>query len=73
MELLKSGSSSGTGYRQCSRDKMSRMDPQAMQLPRPFSKAMQHVFPKKARQTQEWYMQRNLWLMRGMTMKEWVA
>eukprot|EP00957_Ditylum_brightwellii_P174149 13258959-Ditylum_brightwellii.AAC.1 len=39
MELLKSGSSSSVGCRQCSRDKMLHRDPQAMQLPRPFSKA----------------------------------
>eukprot|EP00957_Ditylum_brightwellii_P097075 7392484-Ditylum_brightwellii.AAC.1 len=39
MELLKNGSSSGMGYRQCSRNKMSCRNPQAAQLPRPFSKA----------------------------------
>eukprot|EP00957_Ditylum_brightwellii_P166170 12650652-Ditylum_brightwellii.AAC.1 len=39
MGLPKSGSSSGTGYRQCSRDKISCKDPQAMQLSRPFSMA----------------------------------
>eukprot|EP00957_Ditylum_brightwellii_P007397 560211-Ditylum_brightwellii.AAC.1 len=73
MELQKSGSSSDTGYRQCSRDKTPRRDPQAMQLPRPFSKATQHVFPKKAGQTQKHCIWRNLRLVRGMTMKEWVA
>eukprot|EP00957_Ditylum_brightwellii_P074283 5644167-Ditylum_brightwellii.AAC.1 len=41
MELPKSGSSSSTGYRWCSRDKLPRRDPQAKRLPRPFSKAMQ--------------------------------
>eukprot|EP00957_Ditylum_brightwellii_P045248 3430208-Ditylum_brightwellii.AAC.1 len=40
MELQKSGSSSGAGYRRCSRDKTLHRDPQAMQSPRPFSKAM---------------------------------
>eukprot|EP00957_Ditylum_brightwellii_P062498 4742961-Ditylum_brightwellii.AAC.1 len=67
MELRKSGSSFSVGYRQWSRNKMSRRDPQAMQLPRPFSKAMQHVFLEKARQTQKRYMWRNLQLVRGMT------
>eukprot|EP00957_Ditylum_brightwellii_P076125 5787144-Ditylum_brightwellii.AAC.1 len=38
-ELQKSGSSPGAGYRQCSRDTTSCRDPQATQLPRPFSKA----------------------------------
>eukprot|EP00957_Ditylum_brightwellii_P123537 9419325-Ditylum_brightwellii.AAC.1 len=33
----------------------------------------EHVFLKKAWQTQKRYMWRNLWLMGGMTMKEWVA
>eukprot|EP00957_Ditylum_brightwellii_P099600 7586684-Ditylum_brightwellii.AAC.1 len=73
MGLPKSGSSSDAGYRQCPKDKMLRKDPQAMQLPRPSSKAMQHVFPKKARQTQKCYMQRNIWLVGPMTVKEWVA
>eukprot|EP00957_Ditylum_brightwellii_P077279 5872929-Ditylum_brightwellii.AAC.1 len=40
LELPKSRSSSGMGYRWCSRDKTSCRDPQAIQLPRPFSKAM---------------------------------
>eukprot|EP00957_Ditylum_brightwellii_P084462 6422796-Ditylum_brightwellii.AAC.1 len=31
------------------------------------------AFPKKARQTQKCCMQRNLQLVGGMTMKEWVA
>eukprot|EP00957_Ditylum_brightwellii_P052129 3953066-Ditylum_brightwellii.AAC.1 len=33
----------------------------------------EHVFPKKAKKTQKRYMQRNLQLAGGMTMKEWVA
>eukprot|EP00957_Ditylum_brightwellii_P123788 9436334-Ditylum_brightwellii.AAC.1 len=33
----------------------------------------EHVFPKKAGQTQKRYMQRNLRLVGGMTVKEWVA
>eukprot|EP00957_Ditylum_brightwellii_P100432 7655313-Ditylum_brightwellii.AAC.1 len=33
----------------------------------------EHVFPKKAGQTQKHYMQRHLWLVGGMTIKEWVA
>eukprot|EP00957_Ditylum_brightwellii_P048455 3676860-Ditylum_brightwellii.AAC.1 len=33
----------------------------------------EHVFPKKARQTQKHYMQRNLRLVGGMTVKEWAA
>eukprot|EP00957_Ditylum_brightwellii_P107064 8169013-Ditylum_brightwellii.AAC.1 len=33
----------------------------------------EHVFPEKAGQTQKRYMQRNLWLSRGMTVKKWVA
>eukprot|EP00957_Ditylum_brightwellii_P169774 12922311-Ditylum_brightwellii.AAC.1 len=33
----------------------------------------EHVFPKKVRQTQKHYMQRNLQLMGPMAMKEWVA
>eukprot|EP00957_Ditylum_brightwellii_P167735 12769253-Ditylum_brightwellii.AAC.1 len=33
----------------------------------------EHVFPEKAGQTQKCYMQRNLWLVEVMTMKEWVA
>eukprot|EP00957_Ditylum_brightwellii_P064331 4882318-Ditylum_brightwellii.AAC.1 len=33
----------------------------------------EHVFPKKARQTQKRYMLRNLWLVGPMTVKEWVA
>eukprot|EP00957_Ditylum_brightwellii_P074323 5647243-Ditylum_brightwellii.AAC.1 len=77
MDIWKSGSSSGAGYRKCSRDKMLRKDPQAMQLPRPFSKVMhdvaEHVFSKKVGLTQKHYMQRNLQLVGGMTMKEWVA
>eukprot|EP00957_Ditylum_brightwellii_P004512 342963-Ditylum_brightwellii.AAC.1 len=52
---------------------MLRRDPQATQLPRPSFKATQHVFPEKAGQIQKHYMQRNLRLVRGMTMKEWVA
>eukprot|EP00957_Ditylum_brightwellii_P108212 8256409-Ditylum_brightwellii.AAC.2 len=40
MGLPKSGSSSGAGYRWCSKDKMLHKDPQATQLPRPFSKVM---------------------------------
>eukprot|EP00957_Ditylum_brightwellii_P062152 4717063-Ditylum_brightwellii.AAC.2 len=44
MEPPKSVSRSGVGYRQCSRDKMPRRDPQAMHLPRPFSKAMRSQF-----------------------------
>eukprot|EP00957_Ditylum_brightwellii_P065782 4990091-Ditylum_brightwellii.AAC.1 len=31
------------------------------------------MFPKKARQTQECCMQKNLWLVGGMAVKEWVA
>eukprot|EP00957_Ditylum_brightwellii_P183078 13944806-Ditylum_brightwellii.AAC.1 len=31
----------------------------------------EHVFPKKARQTQKCYMHRNLRLVGKMTMKEW--
>eukprot|EP00957_Ditylum_brightwellii_P062505 4743684-Ditylum_brightwellii.AAC.1 len=73
MGLPKSGPSSDAGYRRCSKDKMLRKDPQATQLPRPFSKAMQHVFPEKARQTQKRYIQRNLWLVGQMAVKEWVA
>eukprot|EP00957_Ditylum_brightwellii_P143030 10898099-Ditylum_brightwellii.AAC.1 len=67
MELPKSGSSSGAGYRQCLREKMSRRDPQATQLSIPFSKATQHMFSKKAEQTQKCYMRRNLQLVGGMT------
>eukprot|EP00957_Ditylum_brightwellii_P048695 3694773-Ditylum_brightwellii.AAC.1 len=33
----------------------------------------EHMFPKKAGQTQKCYMRMNLWIMGGMTMKEWVA
>eukprot|EP00957_Ditylum_brightwellii_P171796 13078119-Ditylum_brightwellii.AAC.1 len=33
----------------------------------------EHVFPKKARQTQKHYMQRNVWLVGEMTVKKWVA
>eukprot|EP00957_Ditylum_brightwellii_P153879 11712763-Ditylum_brightwellii.AAC.1 len=33
----------------------------------------EHVFPEKDGQIQKHYMQRNLQLVRGMTMKEWVA
>eukprot|EP00957_Ditylum_brightwellii_P133929 10212677-Ditylum_brightwellii.AAC.1 len=33
----------------------------------------EYVFCKKARQTQKRYMQRNLWLVGGMTVKKWVA
>eukprot|EP00957_Ditylum_brightwellii_P129124 9849337-Ditylum_brightwellii.AAC.1 len=33
----------------------------------------EHAFPKKARQTQKHYMRRNLQLVGGMTVKEWVA
>eukprot|EP00957_Ditylum_brightwellii_P080590 6129557-Ditylum_brightwellii.AAC.1 len=33
----------------------------------------EHVFPEKVGQTQKCYMQRNLWLMGPMTVKEWVA
>eukprot|EP00957_Ditylum_brightwellii_P120281 9177499-Ditylum_brightwellii.AAC.1 len=33
----------------------------------------EHVFPKKAGQTQNCYMHRNLQLMGEMTIKEWVA
>eukprot|EP00957_Ditylum_brightwellii_P201967 15327989-Ditylum_brightwellii.AAC.1 len=33
----------------------------------------EHAFPEKAKQTQNHYMQRNLWIVGGMTMKEWVA
>eukprot|EP00957_Ditylum_brightwellii_P162719 12391499-Ditylum_brightwellii.AAC.1 len=86
MELWKSGSSSGAGYRWCSRNKMSYRDPQATQLQRHFSKyakcvhfelwldnVAEHVFPEKAGQTQKHYMWRNLWLAGGMTIKEWVA
>eukprot|EP00957_Ditylum_brightwellii_P121389 9257487-Ditylum_brightwellii.AAC.2 len=43
MGLPKSGSSSGAGYRQCSKDNMLCKDPHAMQLPRPLSKATAHV------------------------------
>eukprot|EP00957_Ditylum_brightwellii_P016311 1226635-Ditylum_brightwellii.AAC.1 len=32
----------------------------------------EHVFPKKARQTQKHYMQKNLRLVGGMTVKTWV-
>eukprot|EP00957_Ditylum_brightwellii_P028514 2152930-Ditylum_brightwellii.AAC.1 len=39
-EHLKSGLSSGVGYRQCSRVRMSHRVQQAMQLLRPFSRAM---------------------------------
>eukprot|EP00957_Ditylum_brightwellii_P129592 9884792-Ditylum_brightwellii.AAC.1 len=72
----KSRSSSSTGYKQCSRDKMLHKDSQAMQLPRHFSRAeinQEHVFPKKAEQTQKHYMHRNLQFVGEMTMKEWVA
>eukprot|EP00957_Ditylum_brightwellii_P096424 7343410-Ditylum_brightwellii.AAC.1 len=33
----------------------------------------EHLFPRKARQTQKLYMWRNLWLVGGMTVKKWVA
>eukprot|EP00957_Ditylum_brightwellii_P194396 14804930-Ditylum_brightwellii.AAC.1 len=33
----------------------------------------EHMFPKKARQTQKCYMHRNLRLVGEMTIKEWVA
>eukprot|EP00957_Ditylum_brightwellii_P155381 11828015-Ditylum_brightwellii.AAC.1 len=33
----------------------------------------EHVFPKKARQTQKCYMHSNLWLVGEITIKEWVA
>eukprot|EP00957_Ditylum_brightwellii_P009693 730632-Ditylum_brightwellii.AAC.1 len=33
----------------------------------------EHVFPKKAGQTQRRYMHRNLWFVGKMTIKEWVA
>ena len=33
----------------------------------------EHVFPKKARQTQKQYIQRNLWHVGEMIVKEWVA
>eukprot|EP00957_Ditylum_brightwellii_P131590 10035327-Ditylum_brightwellii.AAC.1 len=33
----------------------------------------EHLFPKKARQTQKCYIRRNLQLMGGMTMKKWVS
>eukprot|EP00957_Ditylum_brightwellii_P113569 8659001-Ditylum_brightwellii.AAC.1 len=33
----------------------------------------EHVFPEKARQTQKRYMQRNIRLGGGITVKEWVA
>eukprot|EP00957_Ditylum_brightwellii_P188734 14366476-Ditylum_brightwellii.AAC.1 len=73
-EPQKSGSSSGVGYRQCSRDRMLLKDQQAMQLLRPFSRAMHnvaaHVFPEKAGQAQKRYMQRNLRFGRGITVKE---
>eukprot|EP00957_Ditylum_brightwellii_P096411 7342085-Ditylum_brightwellii.AAC.1 len=39
-EPLKSGLSSGAGYRQCSRGRMSPKAHQATQLPIPFSRAM---------------------------------
>eukprot|EP00957_Ditylum_brightwellii_P173046 13174863-Ditylum_brightwellii.AAC.1 len=39
MELWKSGSSPGMGYRRCSRDKMLCRDSQSMQLSRHFLKA----------------------------------
>eukprot|EP00957_Ditylum_brightwellii_P209267 15361042-Ditylum_brightwellii.AAC.1 len=35
--------------------------------------AAEHMFPEKAGQTQNHYMQMNLWLAGGMTVKEWVA
>eukprot|EP00957_Ditylum_brightwellii_P056936 4315825-Ditylum_brightwellii.AAC.1 len=76
-EPRKSGSSSGAGYRRCSRVIMLLKDHQAMQLPRPFSGKMHdvaaHVFPEKARQAQKRYMRRSLLFGRRITMKEWVA
>eukprot|EP00957_Ditylum_brightwellii_P177862 13547497-Ditylum_brightwellii.AAC.1 len=76
-EPWKSRSSSGAGYRQCSRDRMLIKDPQATQLPRPFLRAMHnvaaHIFPEKDGQAQKCYMQRNLRFGGGITMKEWVA
>eukprot|EP00957_Ditylum_brightwellii_P142486 10855575-Ditylum_brightwellii.AAC.1 len=38
-----------------------------------FDDVAKHVFPKKSRQTQKRYMRRNLWLVGGMTVKDWVA
>eukprot|EP00957_Ditylum_brightwellii_P047890 3637293-Ditylum_brightwellii.AAC.1 len=75
MGLPKSGSSSGVGYRQCSKDK-AEIDHSTQSVPHfklCLDDVAEHVFPKKAGQTQKRYMQRNLLLVGGMTVKEWVA